>query len=104
MLCCLLVEKLDILLALLPYTHPIMYPKCIAVGFITLLNQMNFHLSWLYVDMGSIMVSVHMLQIGECAIHIIFVMWLFFMKSIFSCLNIKPDDGFLPNRMPEVFI
>ena len=32
MLCYLLVEKLDILLALLPYTHPIVYPKCIGSG------------------------------------------------------------------------
>ena len=32
MLCYLLVEKLDILLALLPYTHPILYPKCIGSG------------------------------------------------------------------------
>ena len=25
------------------------------------------------------------------------------MKQIFSCLNLKPDDGFLPSNMPEVF-
>ena len=77
MLCYLLVEKLDILLALLPYT--------------------------LYVNMASMIVSVHMIQIGENAIHRIFVEWVFFMKSIFSCLNLKPDDKSLPNRMPEVF-
>ena len=25
------------------------------------------------------------------------------MEAIFSCLNLKPDDGFLPYRMSEVF-
>ena len=26
-----------------------------------------------------------------------------FVKPIFSCLNLKPDDGFLPDNMPKVF-
>ena len=26
-----------------------------------------------------------------------------FVKAIFSCLNLKPDDGFLPYNMLEVF-
>ena len=26
-----------------------------------------------------------------------------FVKAIFSCLNLKPDDGFLPYNMPKVF-
>ena len=26
-----------------------------------------------------------------------------FVKLIFSCLNLKPDDGFLPHNMPKVF-
>ena len=25
------------------------------------------------------------------------------MKAIFSCLILKPDDGFLPHNMPELF-
>ena len=25
------------------------------------------------------------------------------MKAIFSCLNLKPDDGFLPYNIPELF-
>ena len=81
--------------------HILLYTQ--NVGFRTLLNQMNSHLSWLYVNMASMMVLVHMLQIGENAIHRIFVEWVFFMKSIFSCLDLKPDDESLPNRMPEVF-
>ena len=26
-----------------------------------------------------------------------------FVKGIFSCLNLKPDDGFLAYNMPKVF-
>ena len=29
--------------------------------------------------------------------------WVAFVKAIFSCLNLKPDDGFLPYNMPELF-
>ena len=33
----------------------------------------------------------------------IFVAWVVFVKAIFSCLNLKPEDGFLPYNMPDVF-
>ena len=29
--------------------------------------------------------------------------WVVFVKAIFSCLNLKPDDGFLLYNMPDVF-
>ena len=29
--------------------------------------------------------------------------WAVFVKAIFSCLNLKPDDGFLAYNMPEFF-
>ena len=29
--------------------------------------------------------------------------WIVFVKAIFSCLNLKSDDGFLPYIMPELF-
>ena len=44
-------------------------------------------MSWMCVDMASKMVSWHTV----------------FVKAIFSCLNLKPDDGFLPYNMPDVF-
>ena len=46
-------------------------------------------------------VMAYMLQFG--AIHRIFVAWVVFAKAIFSCLNLNPDDGFLPYNMPELF-
>ena len=42
-----------------------------------------------------------MLQVGESTIHRIFMGWVAFMKAIFSFLNLKTDDGFLPYVMPE---
>ena len=32
-----------------------------------------------------------------------FVACVVFVKAIFSCLNFKPDDGFLLYNMPELF-
>ena len=32
-----------------------------------------------------------------------FVAWIVFEKVILSCLNLKPDDGFLPYNVPEFF-
>ena len=32
-----------------------------------------------------------------------FVARVVFMKAIFSCLNLKPDDRFLSYNMPEVY-
>ena len=29
--------------------------------------------------------------------------WVVFVKAIFSFLNLKPDDGFLPYKIPELF-
>ena len=29
--------------------------------------------------------------------------WLVFVKALFSCLNLKPDDEFLRYIMPELF-
>ena len=29
--------------------------------------------------------------------------WVVFVKALFSCLNLKPDDGFSPYTMPELF-
>ena len=45
----------------------------------------------------------YMLQFGSSAIHRIFVAWVVFVKAIFSSLNLKADDVFLPYNMPERF-
>ena len=53
--------------------------------------------------MGSIMVPWHTCCNLEIAIHRVFIAWVVFVKAIFPFLNLKPDDGFLPYNMPEVF-
>ena len=45
----------------------------------------------------------YMLQFGESTVHKIFVAWVVFVKAIFSCSDLKLDDGFLPYSMPELF-
>ena len=47
-------------------------------------------------------VMAYMLQFRQSAIHRIFVAWVVFVKAMFSCLNFKPDDGFLHYDMPEL--
>ena len=45
----------------------------------------------------------YMLQFVKSTIHKTFVAWIVFMKAKFSCLNLKPDDGFLHYSIPETF-
>lgn len=45
-----------------------------------------------------------MLQNCESIIRRIFVTWVVFLEAIFSCLNFKLDDEFLPYSMPKIFI
>ena len=44
-----------------------------------------------------------MLQFDQSAIHRIFVVRVVFVKATFSCLNLKPDDGFLAYSIPDIF-
>ena len=55
------------------------------------------------VDMASKMVSWYTCYNLFKCFHRIFVAWLVFVKSIFSCLNLKPCNVFLPYNMPDVF-
>lgn len=41
-------------------------------------------------------VKTYMLEIGESTIHKIFVTWKVFLEAIFPCLNLIPDERFLP--------
>ena len=45
----------------------------------------------------------YMFQIGEGAIHRIFVLWLIFMEVIFWCLYLRSNDEFLPYSMAGAF-
>ena len=85
------------MLAMLSYTQ-----KVWAVGFRPLVKQINFYLSWLCVEMPSIMVPWHIYitnyykyitnYILQSTIHRIFVVCAVLMEAIFPCFNLKPDD------------
>ena len=85
-------------------THPIMYPNCIGSG-IQNTGKLNKLLSAMNLCRHGFQNGVmsFMLQFGQSAIHRIFLAWVVFVKAIFSCLNLKADDGFLPYNMPDVF-
>ena len=52
--------------------------------------------------MASIMVPWHicynLVKFGRT-----FVAWVLFVKAVFSCLNLKLDNGLLPDNIPELF-
>ena len=104
-LCCLPIEKLNILLeCLLPCTHPILYSKCIGRGIQTTVKP-NKLSSLITVCRHGFYngVMAYMLQFGEIATNTIFVRREVFVKATLPCLNLKTDDRFLHYTMPEVF-
>ena len=45
-----------------------------------------------------------MLRVGESTIQRIFVGWIVFLETIFGCINLEPEDGFLLKKMPDSFV
>ena len=98
-------KKFSILLeCLLSYTHPIVYPKCIGIGIQTTVkpNELSSAMTVRRYGFHNGAMT-YTLQFGESTPHRNFVVWVVFMKAIFSSLNLKVDYGFLPYSMPEVF-
>ncbi|XP_057292377.1 uncharacterized protein LOC130620063 [Hydractinia symbiolongicarpus] len=46
----------------------------------------------------------YMAGVGKSTMYRIFVGWLVFLETIFSQLDLKPDDGFLLKKMPDIFV
>ena len=102
---CLPIEKFKVLLeCVLLYAHPIFYPKCIGSGIQTTVkpNELSSVMTLCRHGFRNCAMA-YMLQSRESTIHRIFVAWVVFVKAIFSCLNLKLDNGFLYYSMPEVF-
>jgi len=49
-------------------------------------------------------VMAFMLKVGESTIQRIFVGWIVFLETIFTCINLKPEAGFLLKKMPDIFV
>ena len=73
------------------------------MGFRTLVDQINFYVMTVRRHGFHNGVMAYMLEFGYSVIHRVFVAWVVFVKATFSCLILKPDDGFLPYNMTELF-
>ena len=78
------------------YTHPVIYPKCIGSR-IQNTGKPNKILSVMTVCRHGFHngVMAYMLQLVKVLSTEIFLAWVVFVKAIFSCLNLKPDEEFL---------
>ena len=87
------VEKFYVLLEyLLPYANPIVYPKCKDSGIQTTVKPNEL--------LSAMIMCRNDFHSGVMAYNLVKV--LSRKLCIFSCLNLKPGDGFLPYNMPEV--
>ena len=102
---CFRVEKFNVLLeCLLPHTHSIVYTKRVGGGIQTTVKPnepSSFMTVYRYGSNNRVMAVCH--NLVNLISTEIFVAWVVFMKAIFSCLNLKFDEGLLPHSMPEVF-
>ena len=105
-LCGLCIEQFDILWKCVqPYSDVIIYPDCKGTGERALDKQTE-----LFAVLTICRHSLHqgvmafMLKVSESTVHRIFVGWIVFLEVIFTCINLKPEAGFLLKKMPDIFI
>jgi hypothetical protein len=105
-LCGLPVEKFEMLYnVVLPYMHTIKYPDCKGTGE-RCLDKASELLSVLMICRHSLHLGVmaYILNIGKSTVYRIFVGWIVFLETLFTELDLKPDDGFLLKKMPDIFV
>ena len=49
-------------------------------------------------------VMAFMLKVGENTMQLIFVVWIVFLETIFTHINLKPEAGFLVKKMSDIFV
>ena len=88
-----------------PYSDVIIYPDCKGTG-----ERSVDKPTELFAVLTICRHSLHqgvmafMLKVGESTIQHIFVGWIVFLEIIFTCINLKPEAGFLLKKMPDIFI
>ena len=89
-----------------PYCDVIIYPDCKGTGERTLDKPTE-----LFAVLSICRHSLHqgvmafMLKVGESTIQCIFVGWIVFLETIFTCINLKPEAGFsLLKKMSDIFV
>ena len=92
--------------SVVPYTDSIVYPDCKGTGertfdkgtellaFLTICRHAFLHLG----------VMVYMLNVSESTICRLFVPLVVFLETIFDSLDLKPGEGFLIKKMPDIFL
>ena len=105
-LCGLSVEQFNILWnCVQPYSDVIIYPDCKGTG-----ERSVDKPTELFAVLAICRHSLHqgvmafMLKVGESTIQRIFVGWIVFLETIFTCINLKPEAGFLLKKMPDIFV
>ena len=100
------VGKFDILYHIVsPYMHTIKYPDCKGTGE-RCIDKATELLSVLTICRHSLHLGImaYILNIGKSTIYRIFVGWIVFLETLFNELDLKPDDGFLLKKMPDIFV
>ena len=84
-----------------PYSHVIIYPDCKGNGERTLAKAIEL-LAVLTICRHSLHqgVMAYMLKVGESTVQRTFVAWVVFLETIFNCIDLKPEAGFLLIKMP----
>lgn len=103
-LCGLSVEQFNILWnCVQPYSDVIIYPAWKGTGMRSLDKPAE-----LFAVITICRYSLHqgvmafMLKVGESTIQRIFVGWIVFLETIFTCINLK--SGFLLKKIPDIFV
>ena len=85
--------------------HTIKYPDCKGTGK-RCIDKATELLSVLTICRHSLHlgIMVYILNIGESNVYRFFVGWIVFIETFFNELDLKPDDGFLLRKMPNIFV
>ena len=85
--------------------HTIKYPDCKGTGE-RCIDKATELSSVLTICRHSLHLGImaYILNIGKSTVYRIFVGWIVFLEILFNELDLKPDDGFLLKKMPNVFV
>ena len=85
--------------------HIIQYPDCKGTGE-RAVDKATELLCFLAICRHSLHLGVmsYLLQVEKSTVYRIFVGWVVFLETIFNEIDLKPEDGFLIKKMPDIFV
>ena len=105
-LCGLSVEKFNMLFEIVsPFTDAIIYPDCKGTGK-RIFDKKTELFMYLTVCRHSLHLGVmsYMSDVSKSTVYRIFVGWAVFLETLFNQLDLKPNDGYLLKKMPDIFV